>query len=87
LPDGFGKTILPKQDIFSKTIAKKTIQPSVGNIPFAEHDLYVNSGATWFIKNDIGYYKKTLRIINCATPEDVYKQLEKKRTSRLRTYS
>src|SRR4030095_8702173 len=39
---------------------------------------YSNSGASWFIKYDIAYYKKTILLVNCATTEDVYKQLEKK---------
>jgi poly(beta-D-mannuronate) lyase len=76
LPDGLKKTSLSRQDNFSKTT--KTTEPSVGNIPFAEKELYVNSGASWFAKYDVVHNKKTIALVNCATTEDVYRQLEKK---------
>ena len=78
LPDGLKKTSLPKQDNFSKTVARKTTEPSVSNIPYAEKEVYGNSGASWFIKYDADHNKKTIALVNCATTEDIYKQLEKK---------
>ena len=76
LPEGLKKTILSKQDNFSKT--RKTTWPSVGNIPFAEKEVYVNSGASWFAKYDPDHTKNPIAVVNCATTQDVYKQLEKK---------
>jgi len=78
LPDGLKKTRLTKQDNFSKTISRQTAEPSISNIPFAEKELYVSSGAPWFIKYDVDHNKKTMLLVNCATTEDVYRQLEKK---------
>ena len=78
LSDGFKKTSLSKQDNFSKTVTRKTKGPSVSNIPFAENEIYINSGASWFIKYDIDYYKKTISQVNCATAEEIYKHLKKK---------
>ena len=78
LPVGLKKTRLAKQDNFSKTISRKTVEPSISNIPFAEKEVYLNSGAPWFIKYDVDHNKKTILLVNCATTEDVYKQLEKK---------
>src|SRR6187399_2213727 len=78
LPDGLKKTRLEKQDNFSKTISRQTVEPSISNIPFAEKEFYANSGAPWFIKYDVDHNKKMMLLVNCATTEDVYRQLEKK---------
>jgi len=78
LPDGLEKTRLTKQDNFSKTISRQTVEPSISNIPFAEKETYIKSGASWFIKYDVDHNKKMMLVVNCATTEDVYKQLEKK---------
>jgi len=76
LPEGLKKAILSKQDNFSK--ARNTSEPSVANIPYAEKEVYVNSGARWFAKYDADHKKNTISLVNCATTQDVYRQLEKK---------
>jgi poly(beta-D-mannuronate) lyase len=76
LPDGFTKTILPKQDNFSKTVIIRKTESSVNNIPIAEKQVYTNSGANWFKKYSTSNSKKTL-FANCLTANEIYQQLEK----------
>lgn len=74
LPDGFTKTILPKQDNFPKTVTIRKTESAVKNIPIAEKEAYTNSGANWFKKHSISNSKKTI-LINCLTADEIYKQL------------
>lgn len=77
LPDGFTKTNLPKEDNFSKQVHMRKIENSVNNILIAEYQTYSTSGASWFSNKDISATKNILQV-NCATVEEVYKQLNKK---------
>jgi poly(beta-D-mannuronate) lyase len=73
---GFTKTMLPKQDNLPKTAELGKIGSSVNNIPFAEKQVYTNSGASWVKKYFIPVNKR-IASINCFTAEEVYQQLEK----------
>jgi poly(beta-D-mannuronate) lyase len=76
LPDGFMKTVLPKQDNFPKTVTIRKTESSVNNIPIAEKEVYTNSGADWFKKYSSIDKKKALSV-NCLTTDEIYTQLEK----------
>jgi poly(beta-D-mannuronate) lyase len=76
LPDGFTKTILQKQDSFSKTVIIRKTESSVNNIPIEEKQVYTNSGANWFKKYSTSNSKKIL-FVNCLTANEIYRQLEK----------
>ena len=76
LPDGFMKTVLPKQDNFPKTVTIRKTESSVNNIPVAEKEVYTNSGANWFKKYSSNDNKKAL-LVNCLTADEIYTQLEK----------
>jgi poly(beta-D-mannuronate) lyase len=76
LTDGFTKTVLPKQDNFTKTGTIKKNGSSVSNIPIAEKEVYTSSGANWFKKYSGTSNKKPI-FINCSTADEIYKQLER----------
>ena len=57
---------------FNKTALSKTTYPSQ-----IEKETGKNSGAGWFINHSLAG-SRSLPSVNCATPEEVYKQLEKK---------
>ena len=76
--DGFTKTNLPKEDNFPKQVHMRKIENPVNNIPIAEYQTYSTSGASWFNKKGSDVTKNLLQI-NCANPEEIYKQLNKKK--------
>jgi poly(beta-D-mannuronate) lyase len=75
LTDGFTKTILPKQNNFSKKDTIRKTGSSVNNIPIAEKEVYASSGTNWFKKYSTSSSKKRISI-NCLTADEIYKQLE-----------
>ena len=57
---------------FDKAVLSKPAYPSQ-----IEKETFKNSGAGWFIKHSLAG-SQSLLAVNCATPGEVYKQLEKK---------
>lgn len=76
LPKGFTKQVIPA----AKFATKASAQPNVNNIPVVEKQTRAASGAKWFVPT-----KKTVAVkttpVQCATAEEIYKQLEKPGTA------
>jgi len=77
LMKGFEKVNLPKQKPVFKKDGKEPQYPHVDILPLIEKETYSSSGASWFEKNPFAKQAKPL-IVNCATEEEIYKQLEGK---------
>ncbi len=75
LLNGFDKINLPKQKPVFKRNGKGPQHPHVDIIPLVEKESYLSSGASWFEKKSIANQPKPL-LVNCATVDEVYKQLE-----------
>ncbi len=83
LINGFQKMILPKQSPIAKRTGTEPEYPHVDIIPLTEKETYLSSGATWFAKKEAVVLEKPVTV-NCATTDDVYKQLERKESVNIR---
>ncbi|HEY6505076.1 MAG TPA: polysaccharide lyase 6 family protein [Chitinophagaceae bacterium] len=61
----------------------KTPLPEWKSLSLKETEVFKNSGAVWFMKKP-AIYHKPIATADCATAEDIYKQLEKKEPMILR---
>jgi len=77
LPAGFQKTVLKPQKLVKSSRASKSEFTSVDMIGIVEAGMYTSTGAPWFPKKNTATTGKSITV-NCATAEEIYKQLETK---------
>jgi len=74
---GFDKTVIPKQKPVTKKDGNTPEYPHVDIIPLVEKEIYSSAGAAWFSKKEVAASLK-FATADCATADDVYKQLRTK---------
>ena len=77
LANGFVKTNVPRQKPVAISNRSGPQYSHIDMIPMMEKKAYASSGASWFSKkNNVGIASPLL--VNCATAQEVFKQLERK---------